>query len=212
MNRSARNQHLLAQISTTNPFRETLAPRAFAILRDFENAIEAISRDPNLSAGGKRGKAKEQVHKALSSLQDDVQKPIDQHRAETERMSAGIKVPSFDKADIVGAMNRKELRDASRAMSFGQRAALMGGPTRDANFIDAVCEQAPWVSGFDIHNPNDAELVEMAMESRKRDLNATLMGAIEARVGTESEITMVVNVLFNDIQSDAADLTATRAA
>jgi hypothetical protein len=208
MDRSARNQHLLAQISSTNPFKDTLAPRAFAILRDFERAIDAISRDPNLSAGGKRGKAKEQVHKALSSLQDDVQKPIDQHRAETERMSAAVKAPVYDKSDLVGAMNRRELRDRSVSMSFGQRAALMSGPTRDTNYIDAVQELPAWVSGFDLFDPNDSELYQTAKKSRVRDLNGPLLDAIEARVGTESEITMVVNVLFNDIQSDATDLTA----
>ena len=84
----------------------------------------------------------------------------------------------------------------------------MSGSTRDPNFVDAVTEQAAWVSGFNLDNPNEAELFETAKESRLRDLNGPLMTALEARASVESEITMIVNMTRNDIESDAMDLSA----
>ena len=207
MNRNPRNQSLLQQISEHNPFRDTLAPRIFDIGAAFDRDIEAIGQDRRWSAEGKRDKAKERVQQALREL-DDAQKPIADHRKQTESLRSGIKTPTYDKTDIVGAMNRRELRDRSVAMSFGQRAALMSGPTRDPNFIDAITEQAPWVSGFDMHNPNDAELYEAAKQSRRADLNGELMPALEARARTEAEIAMVADVVRNDITSDATQMRA----
>jgi hypothetical protein len=40
--------------------------------------------------------------------------------------------------------NRRELREASRSMTFGQRAIHMAGKTRDVDFIDAILEQPAW--------------------------------------------------------------------
>jgi hypothetical protein len=210
MDRSPRNQSLLAQLAETNPFKKELAPKIFGTLKTFERDVEAIAQDRRLSAEGRRDKAKEHVQKALGVL-DDLQKPIADYRKQTESLRSGIKTPGYDKGDLVAAMNRRELRDRAARMSFGQRAALMSGPTRDTNFIDAVLEQAAWVSGFNTHNPNELELYEGAKQSRLHDLNGPLMDALAARDSTESEIMMVVNVVRNDIQSDATDL-ASRAA
>jgi hypothetical protein len=162
-----------------------------------------------LSQEGKRDKAKERRQEALRAL-DDIQKPITDYRKQTASLRSGIKTPSYDKTDNYAAGLRRELRDRSAGMSFGQRSALMSGPTRDPNFIDAIAEQPAWVSGFDLHNPNELEQYEMAKESRRRDLNGELMPALEARAGVEAEIMMVVNMVRNDV-TDAADL-ASRAA
>jgi hypothetical protein len=210
INRNPRNQSLLSQISETNPFRETLAPRVFAIGNDFEKAVEDVGRDGRLSQQGKREKAQGHLHKARRDLLD-LQKPVDEYRAQTASLRSEIKTPSYDKTDIVAAMTRRELRDRAALMSFGQRAALMSGPTRDTNFIDAVLEQAAWVSGFNVHNPNELELYEEARQSRLRDLNGPLMTALEARASVESEIAMVIDIVRNDLESDATDL-ASRAA
>jgi hypothetical protein len=210
MDRNPRNQTLLAQLSAHNPFKKELAPRLFEALKTFELDIEAIAQDRRLSAEGRRDKAKEHVQKALGVL-DGLQKPIADYRKQTESLRSEIKTPSYDKTDNYAAALRRELRDRAASMSFGQRAALMSGSTRDPNFVDAVLEQAAWVSGFNIHNPNELELYETARESRLRDLNGSLMDTLEARAGVEAEIMMVVNVVRNDLQSDATDL-ASRAA
>jgi hypothetical protein len=210
MNRDARNRSLLSQVSQTNPFKETLAPRAFAIGQEFEKAVADVGQDGRLSAQGKREKARGYLEKALREL-DDAQKPIADYRNQTKSLRSEMKSPTYDKSDISAAMLRRELRDRAASMNFGQRAALLSGPTRDTNFVDAVLEQAAWVSGFNIHNPNELELYEEAKQSRLRDLNGPLMDALEARAGVESEIAMVVYVVRNDLESDATDL-ASRAA
>jgi hypothetical protein len=206
MNRNPRNQHLLGQISQTNPFRETLAPRIFAIGSDFEKAVEDVGLDRRLSQEGKKDQLRGHLQKALREL-DDIQKPVADYRKQTESLRSEMKVPTYDKADIVGAMNRRELRDRSASMNFGQRAALTSGPRRSVEFIDALLEQPAWVSGIDTDNPNELELYEEAKQSRLRDLNGPLMNALEARAGVESEITMIVNMVRNDLESDATDLT-----
>jgi hypothetical protein len=92
MNRHPRNQSLLAAISETNPFRETLVPAFFGIGNAYDRDIEDIAQDRRLSAEGKRGKVKERRQEALRAL-DDAQKPIDDHRMQRERMRASIKTP-----------------------------------------------------------------------------------------------------------------------
>jgi hypothetical protein len=210
MNRHPRNQSLLAQISETNSFKATLAPRIFEIGNAFDWDIEAIAQDRRLSAEGKRDKLKERRQEALSKL-TDLQKPIDDYRKQTASLRSGMKAPSYDKTDIIGAMNRRELRDRAALMNFGQREMRMAGPHRDPSFIDAVLEMPAWVSGFNEFEPNELKLYEAARESRQRDLNGELMDALEARASTESEIMMVANVVRNDIQGDGAYL-ANRAA
>jgi hypothetical protein len=210
MNRAPRNQQILAQLSETNPFKKTVSPRAFDIGTKFDKDVEDVGRDGRLSPQGKREKAQGHHGEALQNLLA-LQKPFDEYCKQTESMRSGIKTPSYDKADVVGAMNRRELRDRAASMNMGQRAALMSGPKRDTNFIDALLEQPAWVSGVDVHNPNEAELYEEARQSRLRDLNGPLMDALEARASVEAEVMMVFNVVRNDIQSDGTDL-ASRAA
>lgn len=205
MNRTPRNQSLLQQLSEHNPFKNTLAPRVFAIGNDFEKAVEAVGQDGRLSAQGKKEKARGHLEKALREL-DDAQKPIADYRNQTKSLRSEMKAPTYDKSDVVGAMNRRELRDRAYTMTFGQRAALMSGPRRDTNFIDALLEQPAWMSGINIDNPNELELYEEARQSRLRDLNGPLMDALEARASVESEIAMVIDIVRNDLESDATDL------
>jgi hypothetical protein len=201
MNRGPRNQLILARIPETNPFKGTLAQAFFGVGNAYDRDVEAIAEDRRWSAEGKREKVKALRQEALDKL-TGLQKSIDDHRRQSENMRAGLKAPSYDKADIVGAMNRRELRDRAASMTMGQRAALMSGPTRDKDFIDAITEQAPWVSGVDVHNPNERELYEAARESRLRDLNGELIAALEARSNTEAEIMMIANIVTTDVKGD----------
>jgi hypothetical protein len=212
MNRNPRNQSLLAQLSATNPFRETLAPRVFAIGNDFEKAVEAVGQDGRLSQQGKKEKARSHLEKALREL-DDAQKPIADYRNQTASLRSEMKAPTYDKSDIVGAMNRHKMLDRSVAMTAGQRAGLMTGKTRSVAFVDAIFEFAddPWMAGINIHDPGEREIFEAAREERLRDLNGPLMDALEARASVESEIAMVIDIVRNDLESDATDL-ASRAA
>jgi hypothetical protein len=209
MNRNPRNQHLLSQISETNPFKAELAHRIFAIGADFERAVEAVGQDRRLSQEGRKDAARIHLQKALREL-DGLQKQVDAYGTETASMRSGIKAPTYDKSDVVAALGRQELRAASRAMTSGQRAAHLAGPTRSKAFVDALLEFADdaWMSGVDVFNPNEAELFEEARQSRLRDLNGPLMTALEARAGVESEIAMVIDIVRNDLESDATHLAA----
>jgi hypothetical protein len=202
INRNPRNQSLLSQISETNPFKDTLAPRVFAIGQEFEKAVADVGQDGRLSAQGKKEKARGCLEKALREL-DDAQKPIADYRRQTASLRSGMKAPSYDKPD---SLDRWKLRDRSLTMSLGQKTMRMTGPKRDVAFVDAVLEFEPWVSGFDLDNPNERELYEEAKQSRLRDLNGELMTALEARASVEAEISMVIDVVKIDLESDATDL------
>ena len=196
MNRHPRNASLLSQISKTNPFLER-AQEFFAVGNGYDRDIEDIAQDRRLSAEGKREKVKARRQEALDKLAD-LQKSIDDHRKESERMRAGIKKPAYDKTDLVAAMNRRELRDRSLTMTFGQRTMRM----TDKTFRDAVLEFEPWVSGFNESEPNELALYKEAKAEQERDLNGPLMDALEARGNKEAEIMMISNIVTTDVKGD----------
>lgn len=203
--RNPRNLLLLQQIAR-NPFAKTVAPRAFDILSDFERDMEAVGLDRRLSAEGRQDKARGLMRSALRDLRD-IQKPLDEFRAKTETMRAAVKGPAYDKTDIVAAMARRELRDASRAMTPGQRAMYMTGKTRSTDFIDAVLEQPAWLSGFDLSSEEtlDAKTFETAQAERSRDLHGSAMDTIAERDADVKEIVdSVINVVRNDLRADYA--------
>ena len=120
-------------------------------------------------------------------------------------MRAAVKMPAFDKTDVVGFLRRQELRAASRSLTPGQRAMHMTGKTRSADFIDAVLEQEAWVSGIDIYTQEGQDLknYEEAKESRLRDLHGSLLDTIAQRDGIESEALIIPNVVRNDLAADS---------
>jgi hypothetical protein len=210
INRNPRNHQLLSQIPDSNPFKKTVVPRAFDLLGDYEKDRESIfgtdergvelRRD--LSPEGKRGEAQKAIRRAIRDLRD-LQKPLQEFRAKTETMRAAVRRPDYDKTDIVAALARRELRDRSRDLTFGQRAALMTGPDRDVNFIDAVLELEPWVSGIDKFNPNELQIYEAARQERTRDFHGQTLDQIAARESMETEAMMVINVVRNDLATDS---------
>jgi hypothetical protein len=201
-NRTPRNIQLLQQIGN-NQFKNEVA-RAFDIAGDYEKDVLAVALDRRLSPEGKKDKVQGHLRQALRDLRD-LRKPIEEFHAKTETMRAAVKMPTYDKADLVSAMARRELRDASRAMTSGQRAAKLSGPTRSAAFIDAILEFAddPWIAGIDAFNPNELQVFEAAKSERLRDLHAPLLDSIAARETVESEAMMIVNVVRGDIAADS---------
>ena len=202
MNRGPRNHQLLQQIGN-NQFKNEVA-RAFDIASDYEKDVEAVALDRRLSPDGKKEKAQGHLRQALRDLRD-LRQPIEEYHSKTESMRAAAKLPTFDKTDIVAAMNRRELRDRSFAMTPGQRAGLMTGKTRSVAFLDAILEFAddPWMAGINIHDPGEREIFEAAREERSRDLNGPLLDTIAARESVESEALMVVNVVRADLAADS---------
>jgi hypothetical protein len=207
MDRGPRNQSLLKQIRDSNPFKAELAHRFFKIGNDFERDVADIGDDGRRSQRAKLEDAQARAEKARGEL-DAAEKLITDYRKQTAQLSSEKKGPVYDRADIVGAMNRRELRDRAASMSFGQRAALTSGPRRSVEFIDALLEQPAWVSGLDLDNPNEREVYEVMKAERERDLNPELMVALEARKSNDAEISMIANIIRTDVTSAATDLAA----
>jgi hypothetical protein len=191
---------LLAQIEK-NPLKSKVAA-AVDIVADFALDTEAVGLDRRLSPEGKRDKAQGNLKKALRDLRDVRKTALDEYHAMTETMRGTVERPAYDKSDYASAL-RRELRDAARVMSLGQRAALMSGPARDVNFIDAVLEQPAWVSGINTYDPGELALYEGAKAERLRDLHAPLLDAIAERDAVESEAQMILDVARGDIAADS---------
>jgi hypothetical protein len=94
-------------------------------------------------------------------------------------MLAKATMPGFDKTDRYAARLRREARDRSFVMSSGERRRLMVGPDRDTDFIDALRECAPWMSG--IREPDELQIWGIAKQERLRELNAPLLDAVADR-------------------------------
>jgi hypothetical protein len=212
MNRDPRNQTLLAQLSETNPFKAELAHRLFKIGNDFERDVAAIGADGRRSARAKQEDAQARAEQARREL-DAAQKPVIDYRKQSEQLSSGKKKPTFDRTDSVAAQNRREYREKSERLSFGQLAMRLVGPKRSTALIDALIfefEDDAWLY-LDLDDPKVFEMYKTAHTERIRDLNPELMPALEARASNDTEITMIFNVVRGDIESDATQL-ASRAA
>jgi hypothetical protein len=202
MTTNLRYFQLLQQIEK-NPLRPAVAG-AFDVASDFKLDMERIGADRRLSAEGRREAMQDLVRKAVRDIRD-IQKPLNEHRAKTAELRAKVQRPPYDKSDIVGAMARREMRDASRAMTFGQRSAKLAGPTRSVAFVDALLEFAddPWMSGVDIFNPSELEIFEAAKTERLRDFHGPLLDTIAEREAVEIEAAMVPAVARVDVQNDS---------
>ena len=198
--KSSRYFQLLAQIEK-NPLRPKVAG-AFDVASDFAMDMQRIEADRRLSREGRRDAADGLVRKAIRDLRD-VAKPLNEHRAKTAEMSGKVKRPAYDRADLVGPLARRDLRDAARGMTSGQRAGHMAGPTRSVAFVDALLEfeADPWIAGIDVHNPNELQVFEEAKSQRLRDLFGALLDQVAEREKTEREVRdLILAVARVDIQ------------
>ena len=71
---------------------------------------------------------------------------------------------------------------------------------RSQGSVDAVLEQAAWVSGINTFDPGELALYEGAKAERLRDLHGPLLDAIAERDAIESEAQMILDVAHNDLK------------
>jgi hypothetical protein len=199
MTTNLRYFQLLQQVEK-NPLKPKVVG-AFDVASDFALDMQRIAADQKLSEAGRRDAADGLVRKAIRDLRD-LKKPLDEYRAKTATMKAAAKLPPYDKADVVGALLRRELREAARTMTAGQRAAKLSGSHRSLALVDAVLEFAddPWMAGVDIFNPNELQIFEEARERRLRDLHWPLLDQVAERENTLEEVQMVIDVARGDVQ------------
>jgi hypothetical protein len=87
MNVNVKYYQLLQQIAETNPFKKTVAAPVFDIASDFKRDMEIVAANRNFSPEGRRNEAQKHLRRAIRDLRD-IQKPLDQYHAETNKMSA----------------------------------------------------------------------------------------------------------------------------
>jgi hypothetical protein len=156
---NARNQTLLKQFGA-HPLKANLEKALDAIER-FGAASLRIKGNRDLSDQGREKEVQAQARSALRDLRD-LREPLDAMRAKRAQLADGVTKLTFDRTDIVGAMNRAELRSVAASLSMLQRMKLL----RDPQYRDAILEQPPLVSGLTA----DGELA-LYDEARKEQLN-----------------------------------------
>jgi hypothetical protein len=201
MSINIQNYQLMQQLKT--PLAKKLAPVALDLADFFRRDMQHLELETGRKWGpeGSRDEAQKLRRKVIRDLRDNIRKPIDERRAKTEEMRAKATMPAFDKTDKDAAKARREMRDRSYVMTSGERRGLMSGPNRDTDFIDAVRERKPWVSG--IREPDELQIWEIAKQERLRDLNGPLLDAVADCDSEDEEALMVYNKVRNDIVADS---------
>jgi hypothetical protein len=196
-NRNPRDLQILSQIPDSNPFKRTLVPALSNISRGFAKSMEDV-RLSRKSPEWKQDEARGHLRKALGTRQDRL-KPFDEFRARTAAMSAQVRLPEYDRTDDYAARLRAEMRDKSYDMTPLERIGLLTGPNRIVYF-DAISEQPLFMSG--LREKSELDVYAALKEERLREHCGPLQDAIAVRKGTESEILMVDNMVFNDLRDD----------
>ena len=75
----------------------------------FLGAVQRIRSNRDLSDQGRSKEIEARARDALRELRD-LREPLDSLRTRRAQLQDGVKHPTFDKADLVGAVLRQELR------------------------------------------------------------------------------------------------------
>ncbi|WP_299806684.1 hypothetical protein [Tardiphaga sp.] len=162
----------------------------------FSQDCERVAMNRDLSEVGRANALKTILQRAVRDLRD-ARKPVDDLRKTLETKRSAVKSPPFDKTDLVGALNRQELRAAMRGMDTAVRAGLI---TTDPTFADALLEQPPVLSGL---TPNEGFLVQAAQEARLKTLFGPQLAEIAELESTLNEAAGIAAVARNDLQTKA---------
>jgi uncharacterized protein YdaT len=157
-----RNAKLLEERYSNHPLRSDVQ-NALESAERFAAKAASIRQNKDLSQEGKTNAVKSQLRAALRDVRD-AGAPVAEMKERLNAIQASISIPKFDKADMVGALGRQEIRQALRGMSLGDRAGLLLGDGADPRWIDAVLEQPPLLSG------TPPELYDQAKVSRLESL------------------------------------------
>jgi hypothetical protein len=161
MKLNQRNQSLIERYAS-HPLKANVE-RALMAAEKFGDRAAAIRSNRDLSDEGRTKELQAQIRSTLRDIRD-AGAPLSEMRAKLDALQATITKPQFDKTDVAGALARREIREAIRGLSLGDRAALLVGDGADERFVTAVLEQPALLSG------TPPELYERALTQRLETL------------------------------------------
>ncbi len=103
-NRRLRNNQMLQRVE-----RHLLKPalaKAFDVVEGFQDEVDYIRRDSNLSPAGRANAVQDHLRRAARDLRD-IAAPVTEMKSKLEARRAAIKQPAFDKGDIIGFLRRE---------------------------------------------------------------------------------------------------------
>jgi hypothetical protein len=194
MNTNFRNAELLQKLER-HPLKKALA-RALDASELFAGDIEHIKLDRRLSAEGRDDARRSKLRGALRDNRD-ARAPLAQMQATLEVKRAAVKRPPLDRSDKVAVDDRRQLRTILRGMDRGARALLLSGAGADPDFVDAMLEAKPIVSGL---MPEEQFLVDAAREERLAGLYGPQLAEISELETTIAEANGIFDLALVDLK------------
>jgi len=190
---NGRNQTLMMRFES-HPLRENLES-ALAVSERFSAASGRIKANSDLSQTGREKELTAQARQALRDLRD-LRKPLEEMQTRRARLHDGVQRKQFDKSDIVGAMNRAEIRSVIASLQPPDRIQALFDPV----FRDAVLEQPPLVSG--IKSAGELKIYEDAKSAQLADMHGPLMQELQALDEEIDGARAVLDVARNDVKAE----------
>ncbi len=188
---SIRNSQLLEQVGR-HPLKAALA-RALDVAENFQGDVEFLRLNRDLSDQGRANAMRAKLRAAVRDLRD-AKAPIVELQKKLDEKRKAVSLPKFDRTDVVGCLNRQELRAAMRTMDRGERAMVIAN---DPAFADAMLEQPPSLSGL---LPAEKLIVDNAKEQRLSALFGSELAEIEALQETIAQANMIADISRNDLK------------
>jgi hypothetical protein len=191
---SFRNSELLGKLER-HPLKATLA-RALDASELFAGDVEHLKLDRNLSVEGRDRARRSKLRAALRDNRD-ARAPLNEMKATLEVKRAAVQRPPLDRTDKVAVDDRRELRTILRGMDRGARALLLSGAGADPDFVDAMLEAKPIVSGL---MPQEQFLVDAAREERLAGLYGPQLAEISELETTIAEANSIFDLALVDLK------------
>jgi hypothetical protein len=194
MSNNFRNAELLGKLER-HPLKAQLA-RALDASEFFAGDVEHIKLDRRLSAEGRDEARRSKLRAALRDNRD-ARASLDQMKAALEVKRAAVQRPPLDRTDRIAVDDRRELRTILRGMDRGARALLLSGAGADPDFIDAMLEAKPIVSGL---MPEEKFIVDAAREQRLAGLYGPQIAEITELENTIAEANSIFDLALVDFE------------
>jgi hypothetical protein len=193
-NTNFRNTELLQKLER-HPLRAQLA-KALDGAEAFAGDCEYLTLNKDLSPVGRDNMRRAKLRAAVRDNRD-ARAPLKEMMATLEVKRAAVQRPPLDRTDKVAVDDRRELRTILRGMDPGQRALLLSGAGADPDFVDAMLEAKPIVSGL---MPGEQFLVDAAREQRLAGLYGPQLAEIEELETTIAEANGIFDLALVDMK------------
>jgi len=156
----------------------------------------ALDKDANLTERGRAQAIGDALTKQFAPKFRKAQQPIAAALAEVEKRKLALTLPTPDRTDLAGVLERQEIRAYLRGLPIAERSALVFS-SKDQGIVDAVLTAPAELSGI----PQDR--FEALQNITRERLHGPAMKEIAAAEAVALEAMAVIKVAQNDMRAAA---------